>query len=372
MKRVFLPILLILSLSVVFAAPKIIISNVAVSDSSIHAGDSGSVSFIIQNTGDLSFNSIGVTLTSQLVLADTHFSFDDFNVGDTRFITTTYKALNNTPSGSYSISLTVNYDSGDTHYGNSAGAIVTVIPVNYLVVDGFTSSLVIDDITKFYINVTNQGSDTLDNVLLNLVLPDGFIPTTGSQFYFNEIRVGETVTVSTDIYIEKNIKPDAFQFSLEKSAKDFSGTDMLNVVVRGVPELAFSGISLDPQIPLSGTAQTISVQVENVGSGKAYNVVAQLFLNESAIGRKVEYLGSLDREDLSSAIFDLQLNSEASMSGNIIVSYIDDLGVTRQINQDINFDVLPAQGNNTILYVVIGGVLLIGYVIYRVIAKKKR
>jgi uncharacterized repeat protein (TIGR01451 family) len=356
----------------VFATPGITVSSVAVSDSVIHAGDSGSISFIVTNTGDRALTTITINLDSSLSVSPDSFFFQDFDIGESRYVSSVYRAASNTASGAYNIAINADFNVGGTEYVDSNGAVVTVMPVNYLVVDSYTSSISINDDNVFTISVTNEGSDNLENVFLNLVLPNGFIPISGSQFYYSLIRPGETINSSASIFVEKEIEPKAYQFSLVKTAKDYSSSDVLNVIVRGTPNLAFSGINLDPNIPVSGTEQTISVQIENIGSGKAYNVIAQLLLDSGTRGTKIEYLGSIDREDLTSAIFDLQLGVFSSINGEVVVTYNDESGVGHEIRQGLEYEVLAAPVDNTSLLLILAVLGVAGYFGYKYYVKNKK
>jgi uncharacterized repeat protein (TIGR01451 family) len=369
-------VILLLSLfclSTAFSAdPEVSISSITVSDQGINQGGSGSITFIVTNTGDTDLTNIKVVLSSGLTLSPGSFSYHDIQVGESRLITASYSAPTSLSSGDYSIIISVDYNFGDEQYSNQDGAVIKVLKTNYLVVSGYTTNLIIDTSNTFIINVTNQGDSALNDLLLDLILPDGFIPTTGSQFFFDSLGVGDSAVFTTQVFIEKGVEPDSFQFLLVKSADDYNDSDVLNVVVSGVPLISFSGLNLDPEIPVSGGLQTISVQLENVGSGKAYNVVAELDLSTDVTGVTMEYLGTLDRDDLTSAIFDFYVPiGGARLTGEVIVSYTDAAGTLMTNTQSIDFNVVQQVQDNMSTYLIGGAVLLVvGYLIYKRYKKK--
>ena len=364
-------LMILLSLSAVFAVPQVSISSISVSDSMINQGESGVLTFVITNTGDRDFTSVQVFLSSGLILSTNSFVYSEFEVGESRLITATYSAPASLSSGDYAISISVNYNIGDSQYSNQAGAVVEVLKTNYLIVSSYTSNLIIDESNPFVINVTNQGDEALNDLLVDLLLPDGFIPTTGSQFYISSLEVEESAIFSTTIFIEKSIEPDSFQFTLIKTADDYNDTDTLNVVVNGVPEILFSGINLDPEIPVSGQAQTISVQFENIGSGKAYSVVANLILDNEVTGTTTEYLGTLDRDDLTSAIFDIINIVDGSLTGEIQIIYTDADGNGKLATQSIDFEMIQPTVDNTTTTMIGGAaIVVVGYLIYKRYKKK--
>lgn len=372
MKKGLLFLLLIVSFGIVFAVPELTISAVSVSDTSVYAGDSGNIGFTITNTGDRDITNTDVVLASSLSVGDSTFSFSTINVGESRYITTSFSVPSGISSGSYSISISVDYSYSSFEYTDQAGATITVLPTNYLVINEYTPSLVVDELSPFVLNLSNQGTDKLENILIDLVLPDGFISTTGSQFYIDSLDVGETLLWTSNIYIEKSIEPDSFQFSLIKTASGYSDTDTLNVFVVGEPNIAFSGVNLDPDIPVSNSLQTISVQFENIGSGDAYAVVAELILDQEVTGITTEYLGTLERGDLTSAIFDIYMPTTNNFVGSVLVTYNDAHGVEHNVSQAIDVDVLTVESTSIVTYFIwLVIIVVVGYFVYNHYKKKK-
>lgn len=374
MKKIMAVLIILMCFSLAFSTPEVSISQVTVSDASISSGESGSISFTITNTGDRDITNVNVRISSQLGITNTFFSFSDFEIGESRYVSTTYNAPVNMETGSYSILISVDYNIGDAQYSNQAGSVIRVSGSKYLVVSNYTTNLFIDEVNPFSITLKNEGDDELTDVLLELILPDGFIPTTGSQFYVESLSVGEQKIINMNIFVEKSIEPDSFQFTIEKSADSYSDNDILNMVINGVPFIAFSGINLDPEIPVSGTMQTISVQFENTGSGDAYNVVASLVLEQDVVGVTTEYLGTLEREDLTSAIFDIYTPNSDGLTGFIQLNYTNADGEDFVTMQSIDFDVIQSnQTSTTTIVIVVIVVGVIGYLVYkRYFSKKKK
>ena len=126
-----------------------------------------------------------------------------------------------------------------------------------------------------------------------------------------------------------------------------------------------SGINLDPEIPTKSVMQTISVQYENIGSSKAYNVESKLNLDKEVIGVTMEYLGTLDRDDLTSAIFDFIATEK--ITGDIILTYKDEQGEKHSLIQEINYDLMSSSKNNSMLQ---WALLIVGIIIAFFVYKK--
>ncbi len=361
--------LVLLILPIAFSSAEVSVSSLSVSRQSISSGESGAISFVITNTGDKSLSEVEVTLSSSLTLGTTVFTFNDLDIGESRAITTSYSAPSDMKSGSYPINIDIRYDVSDEEFHNQASVVVNVAGSKYLVVSNYTTQLLVDGTTRFVINLKNEGDDDLNDLLITLSLPDGFIPINGSQFYIDSLNVGESVSFSTDVFVDKSIDPNPYQIVVSKVADGYSGSDVLNVYAYGIPELSISGINLDPKVPIQEEMESISVQIENVGSGDAYNVVAQLYIDGGSKGRKLEYLGSLERDDLTSAIFDITVPKTETLNGTIVISYTDNNGRVYQERQDISFDVVGSNSTNPFMYVV-GGIVVVALIYY--FAKRRK
>lgn len=361
-----------MSVSVGLCSVQVTPSTITLSESSINPGESGRLSFTLTNTGDVEIDNLVVSLSSDLTLFTQSFNFKDVGVGEAKYVTTTYSALNSFLPGDYEIRVEVTASTGDSSYKTQSGEVVEVQGSNYLIVSAYTSSLVIDNTASFVVNLTNQGDEVLNDILIDLKLPDGFIPTTAFQFYINNLSIGASESILSNVFVEKGIEPDSYQFTLTKTADGYNDTDTLNVVANGVPSLSFSGLNLDPEIPTQGLSQTISVQVENIGSGKAYNVIAKLLLDEEVTGVTTEYLGTLERDDLTSAIFDITTPMVNNLTGSVRITYEDGDGNDYVEVQDLSFDVIQLESNNFMNYLIwIVIISVVAYFAYKKFIKKK-
>jgi hypothetical protein len=112
------------------------------------------------------------------------------------------------------------------------------------------------------------------------------------------------------------------------------------------------------------------VQLENTGSGDAYNVIAELVMDDSVVGITTEYLGSLEREDLTSAIFDIYTPMSDNISPNVVITYNDAAGNLYTTSQALSFDVLQGEATPITTYLIWAAV--IGGVIYYIYQRYKK
>jgi hypothetical protein len=248
---------------------------------------------------------------------------------------------------------------------------VQVLAINGLVINNYTTRLKINDNTEFNITLTNQGNDILNNLFVTLKMQNGFIPENGNEFYADSLIPGQSVIFSTTIFTDKEIEADSFQFYVLEKSNAYSNNATLNIQTIGEPILSINTINLDPSVPVHEQMQTISVQIENIGSSKAYSITSEFKSSDDFKGVKSENLGTLDREDITSTIFEIMIPSNSNeLNGTIIITYYDAFGNKNEISQEISYDILD--GSSSWIYLVIIALILIAsYIVYRKMKKKK-
>jgi hypothetical protein len=371
MKKIISLLALLLVLNIGFSSTKLAITNVELSDLEIYPGEAGTISFNVQNLDSNDLTNLRISLSSQLIIDQPLFNIGTIKSTDSKFIIFTYTAPLTLSSGSYSLSIEAKYDDGGQQLSSQSGDTVKVLSSNNLIINNYTTSLLIDSLTNFSVTLNNQGNDVFKNVFLTLLLPNGFIPTKGSQFYIDSINPGEIKTISTQILTDKEIEPEAYQFMLVTKSNNYMKNTSLNLVTVGKPKLSINNINLDPKTIMSNTLETISVQLENLGSSKAYSIKSELIIDDEFLGIKFENLGSLDREDITSTIFEITIPaSQKRLTGEIKITYLDELGNELIVSENIDYQIIMQQ-SNVVYYVIVLVVGVVAYFVYRKLKKKK-
>jgi len=372
MKKTILLLILLLAFSRAYSAVKLSITNVALSDSQIYPGESGTISFEIKNLDSSDLTNLRIVSSSLLTMTPSTIYIGMIKSGESKFIVLTYSCPLNLQSGSYSVSVEARYDDGGEQLTSQSGSTVKVMQSNNLIVENYTTSLLIDSTTNFSLTVSNEGNDVFKNIFISLILPNGFIPETGSEFYISSLSPGESKTFYSNIFVEKDIEPQSYQFSLEVQSNSYSISSTLNLLTVGEPKISINSINLDPKLIMKGATQTISCQIENLGSSKAYGIRAELLVNDEFQGIKSENLGTLDREDITSAIFEIIIpQSQNNIEGEIKITYYDAKGKESSVTESISYQILSADGSA--LYITIGLIItaVVAYVVYKNLKKKK-
>jgi uncharacterized membrane protein len=179
---------------------------------------------------------------------------------------------------------------------------------------------------SFNITVENTGYKDVTNPIFELVVPNYFSVLGTNRKTFDELSVGEDEVLDFNVFIDRDAVPGTYEFTFNTLYPGGTDTQTFHIPVIGVPNLEIAGVTFDPENVQPSKASTIAVRFENTGTAEAKSVKAAL--SSSAItGQKEDYLGSMDIDDTSSAVFDIVspiLAGEFSL--NLDVTFMDEYG----------------------------------------------
>jgi hypothetical protein len=116
----------------------------------------------------------------------------------------------------------------------------------------------------------------------------------------------------------------------------------------------------EPAVIIENTPFTLTLKIENTGTGDAKGVTARL--NSSLVGDNLAYLGEIKKDDYSNALFTLDSDGNGKKSGILQISYEDDFG-KHDIQKEIIVVVTPAGGGN-LLPLLIGIIAVVIVLLY--------
>jgi LPXTG-motif cell wall-anchored protein len=160
------------------------------------------------------------------------------------------------------------------------------------------------------------------------------------------------------LYVSKDATPGeyVFEYKLTYGNKDFQITkeDNFSITVIGnEADLNIALVKTDPVIPEVGEEMTLTIRIENFGKGDANSVKAKVDL--PFFGTKEAFLGNLETEDDSPAIFTLVPDKSGSFNYNIDITYKDDYG-EHKITEKLELNVQSKDKN---WFLIFGALLLI-------------
>ena len=148
-------------------------------------------------------------------------------------------------------------------------------------------------------------------------------------------------------------------------------TEIAGIEVIGIAELSISNIKTDPLNIKQGNDFTLLVRIENAGGGDAKSVKATI-TDLPFSGVKEAFLGKIEPDDDSLAVFTLIPNESGNFDYHLQISYKDDSG-DHTITEKLSL-VVEGNENNGILNVIIIAILiaLAGTCFYFYSKKKKK
>lgn len=106
----------------------------------------------------------------------------------------------------------------------------------------------------------------------------------------------------------------------------------------GKSRLNIAGINTDPNRIEKGSYTTLTIRIENAGSGDAKSVKADIDIPFT--GTKTAFIGKIEPDNDAPAIFNLHADDAGDYRYNLTVLYEDDLG-KHELNEELKLVVYP-------------------------------
>lgn len=182
--------------------------------------------------------------------------------------------------------------------------------------------------------LNNTGALPASNIIANISVASGahvtWIPDYQTVDFISSYSLGN---ITFKGIVSSEAAPGAYAgaVTLTYSGKMLTNTFVLEV--NGRPDLRLAGSQTDDTV-YTGELFTLSVQFEDVGYDRARSVKATL-LDETITGNLVSYVGTIEPDDTGSAIYDITINSAGKHLVPVRVEYIDDVGNTYVLTEEI-------------------------------------
>ncbi len=160
--------------------------------------------------------------------------------------------------------------------------------------------------------------------------------TSSGRTYVDHLDPGEQANLSLSLMTDKNtpLGIDPVLLSISYLNPDGSAerqTETIAIPVKGKADLAVKSFSPDPAVPAPGSMFKLIIRIENTGTDQATSVKA--VLDTRAEGTKTAFIGSIDKNSDSPAIFYLQTSQAGFVPVNLTITYADDFGDHRFVEE---------------------------------------
>ena len=153
-------------------------------------------------------------------------------------------------------------------------------------------------------------------------------------------------------------------------ASTMTETDQVAINVIGQPKMRLAGVQADRDMIYADVQFSLSIQLENIGTGDAKSVKVEL--KDTALdGVLTSYVGTVDVDDTGSAIFDITDSMPGRKLGTALITYEDDYGNTLTNVIDVEYFVTQRAQDNSWIFVLVAVVAIGGFLFYRHQKRKK-
>jgi len=197
------------------------------------------------------------------------------------------------------------------------------------------------------ISVKNLGLTRASDI--SMVVNSGtksLVLTTTSRYYSEHLDPGEHSAITVHFTTDKNTPLGIDPVTLSITYRNPDGTierqtETIGIPVKGMADIAVSSVTTDPVRPVPGSTFTLIIRVENTGTDQATSVRATL--DSTFTGTKTAFIGSIDKDSDTPAIFYLQATKDGTVPVNLTISYNDDFG-SHTISEQATVMTAPASG----------------------------
>lgn len=222
-----------------------------------------------------------------------------------------------------------------------------------LSVDISPKTLASGQIQNLSINLTNNGTTTLNDVYVHYTMPaiDGAV-IGNTQTQIGSLASKKSIHISTALFVSRNASIESFPFNI--SATFYNGSSIEQVVNStsllpvGTIDLETSGLTLSPSISTPGSIFSISFILTDIGTSgaSAVTVYAKPVAGFTPFGANPTYVGDIGTDSQAPVTVTLTAASTLKSGNYTIPLKINFLnGLRENVSEYMNVSVSVISGN---------------------------
>lgn len=269
--------------------------------------------------------------------------------------------------GVYDLPYTIFYDNKE--YNGKITLMIkgeTLIEIKNVSVASNNSQVEPGEVFKIQISLENVGDNEIKWLKLSLNPKDKvLIPlSSDSEMIFKDIPHGSIKDSEIWFSLEKDAAIKNYPIDLELTYLDERGieyneTKLVGIVASGRASMDIAKKTTDPSRIMENQPFTLTLKIENTGTGDAKGVTAHL---ESEFeGDTLAYLGEIKKDDYSNAIFTINAANIGKKTGVLRISYEDDFG-KHEFQKELILMVNSSDSTNSLQFLI--GIIAIAAVIF--------
>lgn len=258
---------------------------------------------------------------------------------------------------------------GDKEYNGKITLTIkgeTLIEIKSVSVATNNNSVEPGEVFKMQISLENAGDNEIKWLKVSMNPKDkAIIPlSSDSELIFKDMPPGSQKNSEIWFSLEKdasvkNYPIDLVLNYLDERGVEYNETKLVGIVAAGRANMDIAKKTTDPARIIEDKPFTITIKIENTGTGDSKGVTARL---ESDLeGDNLAYLGEIKKDDYSNALFTLDADGSGKKTGVLHITYEDDFG-KHEIQKDIIIVVNPTESKDLLPLLI--GILAIAAVIF--------
>ncbi len=274
----------------------------------------------------------------------------------------------NAKYGDYDIPYTIFYSQNKEYSGKITLAVKgdTLIEVKNVRVGSNSSQVEPGEVFKIDISLENIGDNEIRWLKLTLNPKDkALVPlSSDSEHIFKDILQGSIKEAEFFFSLEKDAPAKNYPIDLLLNYMDergvmFNETKLVGIVAAGSAALDIAKKTTEPARIKQNEPFTLTVKIENTGTGDAKGVIARL---ESQLeGDTLAYLGEIKKDDYSNAIFTLDGAESGKRTAVLQINYEDDFGM-HELKKELILIINPGDSQNPLSVII--GIIALAAVIF--------
>lgn len=222
---------------------------------------------------------------------------------------------------------------------------------------------------KFDLVIENVGDNEIKWLKLKLMPRDKeLIPLlSDSEVIFKDIPQGGNNWTEMWFSIDrdapaKNYALDLVLNYMDERGIEYNETRLIGVTVVGRANMDIAKKTLDPARVMENQPFTLTMKIENTGTGDAKGVTVNLESNLN--GDTLAYLGEIKKDDYSNAIFSLDGAGSGNQAAVLRISYEDDTGKHEAV-KDVFLIINPAESQNPLPLLIIAFMVIAAVFVWK-------
>ncbi len=261
-------------------------------DKKLKPGDSGTITIVLKNTGDLYAKEVKASVPSTgNIRAGSYQELGTINHDQTTIITTTIRIEKNAYIGTHILSLNLKYKmyyyanddlKSRTEETNWEIPIQVYGDVNFAVLN-MSSDIVAGRTQEYAMTLKNSGESSVDDVSATLISQNENVIVIENNFDVGSVKAGEAKTLKFKVYVDDKLPGGTYPAVVKLSFDDGTGTqyEEINtgiVVASGSrkPQIAIRDMSITPEKIEPGDDVKVKITIENVGDSNAQRINLKL------------------------------------------------------------------------------------------------